>query len=203
MTGSSLLPATIHNGKIYFLFGKECRLEDSAKGFSDFGGGIEKGHGIYESALREGAEELTGFLGDANQLRKHIKNHQGTYNINHKNEYHVHIFFLPYDPNLPQYYNNNHHFLWKNMDNKYLNKTKLFEKIEIDWFSLEDIQKRRSEFRSFYQEITDHFFREKTQIQSFLQKAAKKKSTFLTKRRKSRTGTGLYKKRNRKSKKSH
>ena len=174
MTGSSLLPATIHKGKIYFLFGKECRLEDSAKGFSDFGGGIEKGHGIYESALREGAEELTGFLGDATQLRKYIKNNQGTYNINHNNEYHVHIFFLPYDANLPKYYNNNHHFLWKNMNNQYLNKTKLFEKIEIDWFSLEDIQKRRSEFRSFYQEITDHFLREKSQIRSFLQKSNKK-----------------------------
>lgn len=183
MTGSSLLPATIHKGKIYFLFGKECEMEDSAKGFSDFGGGIEKGDNIYESALREGGEELTGFLGDANYLRKYIKTHKGTYDINHNHDYHVHIFFLPYDPNLPNYFNNNHHFLWKNMDKKYLNKTKLFEKIEIDWFSLEDIQKRRSEFRSFYQEITDHFIREKTQIRSFLQKAAKKKSTFLTKKR--------------------
>jgi len=198
MTGSSLLPATIHKGKIYFLFGKECRLEDSAKGFSDFGGGIEKGHGIYETALREGAEELTGFLGDANQLRKYIKNNQGTYDINHNHDYHVHIFFLPYDANLPQYYNNNHHFLWKNMNNKYLNKTKLFEKIEIDWFSIEDIEKRRSEFRSFYQEITDHFIREKTNIRSFLQKAAKKNPNFLTKRIKSRT----YPCKSRKSKKS-
>jgi hypothetical protein len=85
------------------------------------------------------------------------------------------------------------------MNNKYLNKTKLFEKIEIDWFSLEDIQKRRSEFRSFYQEITDHFLREKTQIRSFLQKAAKKNPTFLTKKRnKSRP----CKYRNRTSKKS-
>jgi len=175
MTGSSLLPATIHKGKIYFLFGKECEMEDSAKGFSDFGGGIEKGDPIYESALREGAEELTGFLGDRQSLQKYIKNHQGTYYINHNNDYHVHIFFLPYDPNLPTYFNNNHHFLWKNMNKKYLYKTKLFEKIEIDWFSLEDIQKRRSEFRSFYQEITDHFLREKSNIRSFLQKAAKKK----------------------------
>jgi 8-oxo-dGTP pyrophosphatase MutT (NUDIX family) len=198
MTGSSLLPATIHKGKIYFLFGKECEMEDSAKGFSDFGGGIEKGDPIYESALREGAEELTGFLGDANQLRKYIKTHKGTYNINHKNEYHVHIFFLPYDPNLPTYFNNNHYFLWKNMDKKYLNKTKLFEKIEIDWFSLEDIQKRRSEFRSFYQEITDHFLQEQSKIRSFLQKAAKK-NTFFTKKRKSRIGSC----KNRKSKKSN
>ena len=46
MTGSSILPVSIHNEKIYFLFGKETELEQSAKGFSDFGGGIEKGEGI-------------------------------------------------------------------------------------------------------------------------------------------------------------
>ena len=173
MTGSSLLPATIHKGKLYFLFGKECRLEDSAKGFSDFGGGIEKGQGIYETALREGAEELTGFLGDKQTIQTHIQKNGGTYNINHRNEYHVHIFFIDFDENLPKYYNDNHHFLWKNMNNKYLNRTKLFEKIEIDWFSIEDIQKRRSEFRSFYREITDHFIEEQKQIRSFLQKSRK------------------------------
>ena len=182
MTGSSLLPATIHKGKIYFLFGKECEMEDSAKGFSDFGGGIEKGDPIYESALREGAEELTGFLGDATQLRKYIKNNQGTYYINHNNDYHIHIFFLPYDDNLPYYFNNNHHFLWKNMNKKYLNKTKLFEKIEVDWFSLEDIKKRRSEFRSFYQEITDHFIQQQQSIRAFLQKSVKKKKSLRSKK---------------------
>ena len=38
MTASSLLPVTIYKGKLYFLFGKENELEDSAKVFSDFGG---------------------------------------------------------------------------------------------------------------------------------------------------------------------
>ena len=72
MTGSSVLPATIHKGKIYFLFGKECEKENSAKGFSDFGGGVEKGEDIYNTAMREGGEELTGFLGDEKDIRKHI-----------------------------------------------------------------------------------------------------------------------------------
>ena len=36
MTGSSILPVTIHNGNLYFLFGKENEKEQSAKGFSDF-----------------------------------------------------------------------------------------------------------------------------------------------------------------------
>ena len=40
--GAGILPTTIHNNKLYFLFGKENPLEDSSKGWSDFGGGIEK-----------------------------------------------------------------------------------------------------------------------------------------------------------------
>ena len=33
MTGSSVLPVTFNKGKLYFLFGKENPLEDSAKGY--------------------------------------------------------------------------------------------------------------------------------------------------------------------------
>ena len=73
MPGSSILPVAIHKGKLYFLFGKENSLEDSAPGFSDFGGGIESGETAYQTAIREGSEELTGFLGTPFQIRKHIK----------------------------------------------------------------------------------------------------------------------------------
>ena len=73
MTGSSVLPVSLHEGKLYFLFGKENDKEDSAKGFSDFGGGIEKGESKMETAIREGAEEITGFLGNPEQLKKLIK----------------------------------------------------------------------------------------------------------------------------------
>jgi hypothetical protein len=36
--GAGVLPATIHNNKIYFLFGKENKFADTP-GWSDFGGG--------------------------------------------------------------------------------------------------------------------------------------------------------------------
>ena len=39
--GAGILPTTIHNDKLYFLFGKENQYEDSAEGFSDFGGGTD------------------------------------------------------------------------------------------------------------------------------------------------------------------
>ena len=154
MVAGSILPFSIHKNKIYFLFGKENSMEDSAKGFSDFGGGVEKNESPYKTALREGAEELTGFLGDGNNVEKLIKKGGGFYEIVH-NDYHVHAFFMEYDENLPIYYNNNHSFLWERMDKKLLNKTMLFEKIRIEWFSEKELKTRRPEFRGFYREIVD------------------------------------------------
>jgi len=176
MTGSSILPATLFKGKIYFLFGKENEKEDSAKGFSDFGGGVERGESIYETAMREGGEELTGFLGDGAHIQTYIKSHGGVFPIV-VGQYHVHLFFIEYDPKLPLYYNLNHRFLWDRMDPHVLNKSKLFEKIEIQWFSFTDMKQRRSEFRPFYREIVDQFILKRRDIKTFLLKTKDKRKT--------------------------
>jgi 8-oxo-dGTP pyrophosphatase MutT (NUDIX family) len=176
MVAGSILPVTIHNNNLYFLFGKENSMEDSAKGWSDFGGRVESGETPFTAALREGAEELTGFLGNNSELHKLIKQNGGTYNLQH-NKYHVHLFFMPYDENLPKYYNQNHRFLWERMDKEVLNKTKLFEKIEVDWFSVDDLKKKRGSFRNFYQEIVDIFIEKIDSITSFVQKKERKTGT--------------------------
>ena len=175
MVAGSILPVTIHNNKLYFLFGKENQMEDSAKGWSDFGGGVEKGETPFSTAMREGGEELTGFLGDGEKVKTLIQENGGIYKIKHNN-YHVHIFFLEYDENLPKYYNNNHRFLWERMDKNVLSKTKLFEKIEINWFSIEDMENKRGEFRNFYQEIVDKFIENKENIFNFIKKKTGKKT---------------------------
>lgn len=175
MVAGSILPITIHNNKLYFLFGKENPLEDSAKGWSDFGGGVEKGENPYKTALREGGEELTGFLGDGKQIQKLIKQNGGIHKHVH-NTYHVHMFYLEYDENLPKYYNQNHRFLWERMDKNALSKTKLFEKIEIGWFSIEDMKHRKKEFRGFYQEIVDDFIKDVDSITKFAETAHMKKN---------------------------
>jgi len=167
MVAGSILPVAIHNNKLFFLFGKENSMEDSAKGWSDFGGGVEHGETTFQTALREGSEEMTGFLGNSNEIKDLIKKNGGFYEIIH-NTYHVHIFLIDYDENLPKYYNQNHRFLWDKMDNIILNKSKLFEKIEIDWFSIQDMKKRIKEFRNFYQDIVDLFLSKKENIYRFL-----------------------------------
>jgi len=164
MVGASILPMAIHNNNLYFLFGKENQNEKSAPGFSDFGGRCENGESIYQAALREGAEELTGFLGNEHTLRKNIKENGGYYKLSTE-QYHIHIFLIDYDPNLPKYYNNNHNYLWKRTDHS-TNKH-LFEKIEIQWFAFGDLQKNKSKFRNFYRKIIDTIIDNKTNILDF------------------------------------
>jgi 8-oxo-dGTP pyrophosphatase MutT (NUDIX family) len=176
MPGSSILPVAIHNNKLYFLFGKENSLEDSAPGFSDFGGGIEKGETAFETAVREGSEELTGFLGTSTQIKRHMKKMGGSYAFTHTNaknsklNYTVHVVKYPYDENLPFYYNNNHHFLWNKMNRKFLKSTKLFEKIEIEWFCEDELKKRMSEYRPFYREVVNMLLQKLPEIKDFLNK---------------------------------
>ena len=166
MVAGSILPVAFHNNQLYFLFGKENPLEDSSKGFSDFGGGVENNESPFDTAMREGGEELTGFLGDGKTIRSHVKKY-GYLPIT-VDTYHVHIVPFPYDERLPFYYNNNHRFLWDRMDHQLLNKTKLFEKIEIQWFTPEQMRKRIREFRSFYQAIVFQFLESLPKIRSFL-----------------------------------
>jgi 8-oxo-dGTP pyrophosphatase MutT (NUDIX family) len=173
MVAGSILPITIHNNQLFFLFGKENELADTP-GFSDFGGGCDKEEAPFRTALREGAEELTGFLGNEKELEILIKKNGGTYNIVHET-YHMHLFVIDYDENLPKYYNQNHHFLWNKMNKEELEKTKLFEKAEIRWFSVSDMKKHKKEFRNFYQDIVDLLIRDAVDIQRFAVKKLKKK----------------------------
>jgi 8-oxo-dGTP pyrophosphatase MutT (NUDIX family) len=188
MPGSSILPVAIHNNKLYFLFGKENSLEDSAPGFSDFGGGIEKGETPFETAIREGSEELTGFIGTPAKIKQHIKNTGGTYAFTHTNaknsaqNYTVHIVKYPYDTILPMYYNNNHRFLWDRMNRPFLKSTKLFEKIEIEWFCEDELKSRMSEYRPFYREVVETLLQKLNQIRKFVKSTRKfVKSTRKTK----------------------
>lgn len=68
--GASVLPVTIYKGKLYFLFGKE-RPDDENPGWSDFGGGTDDKESYIQTAIREGGEELTGFLGSDKDV-KHL-----------------------------------------------------------------------------------------------------------------------------------
>ena len=176
--GGSILPVTIHNNKIWFLFGKERDIDENP-GWSDFGGGTDKGETFIQTAIREGVEELTGFLGSDSDVRKML-NKYGTYNIDYKSNgyttYRCHIFPMEYDNLLPYYYNNNQTFLQKRLDPKIIRDTKIFEKTQIKWFSFDDIKKHHHEFRSFYQNIVDLILDNRSAIEGFVKSKLGKKS---------------------------
>jgi len=168
--GGSILPVTIHNNKVYFLFGKERDIDENP-GWSDFGGGTDKGETFFQTAIREGGEELTGFLGSDSDIRK-LLNKYGTYNIDYKSEgystYRCHIFPMKYDEKLPFYYNNNQKFLQKRLNPKIIRDTKIFEKTQIKWFSFDDIKKHHNKFRSFYKNIVHLILGHRSAIEDFV-----------------------------------
>jgi hypothetical protein len=170
--GAGILPTTIVNNKLYFLFGKENKYADTP-GFSDFGGGTDKGETYLDTAIREAGEEMTGFLGSDNDIKKMLK--RGTFNIDYKhdgkeNPYRMHIVPFNYDTALPHYYNNNQRFLQKNLDPEVIKKTKIFEKSEIQWICVSQLKKRKKEFRNYFQNIVDLILTNKDKIKHFVQK---------------------------------
>jgi 8-oxo-dGTP pyrophosphatase MutT (NUDIX family) len=177
--GASILPVTIKNNKIYFLFGKERDIDENP-GWSDFGGGSEKGENLLNTAIREGSEELTGFLGTDKDIQQLLLKY-GTYNIdfesNGHSTYRVHIFPMKYDDMLVYYYNNNQKFLQKKLDPKIIRDTKIFEKIEIKWFSFDELIQKRSIFRSFYQKIVNLILKDKISIQQFVRRKLNRSNT--------------------------
>jgi 8-oxo-dGTP pyrophosphatase MutT (NUDIX family) len=187
--GGSILPVTIHNNNIYFLFGKERDIDENP-GWSDFGGGTEKGESFMSTAIREGSEELTGFLGSPEDI-KHLLEKYGTYHIDFKPKgyptYRCHIFPMKYDDMLVYYYNNNQKFLQQKLEPRIIRDTKIFEKTQIKWFSFNDIKKMHKEFRSFYQKIIDLILENQKSIEMFT------KSKLVSKTRKNKGKQGKIK----------
>ena len=173
--GAGILPTTIHNNKIYFLFGKENKFADTP-GWSDFGGGTEKDESSMQTATREGGEELTGFLGSSEQIKNLLEKY-GTYNIDNGSGYTMHVFPLQYTEELPYYYNNNQRFIQKSLDENVIKNTKIFEKAEIQWMPADALIKNKKQFRSYFQKIVLLLDEHKDQIRQFIQSALKDSSS--------------------------
>ena len=153
MVGAGLLPAAVHKGEIYLLFGRENELNDTP-GWADFGGGTKRNETILEAASREGSEELNGLLGSQSTLKKvavrrkiaELKFHSYT----------TIVFKTEYDEKLEKYYSNNYRFFEKYLPGAKKNPHNgLLEKDEIRWFTFADLRKNRDKFRPFYRNMVD------------------------------------------------
>jgi len=162
--GAGIVPVGIKKGEIVFLFGKENKY-NSIQGFSDFGGGKEKNETNIQTATREGAEELMGFIGNQNKIKKLLK--MGTFSIK-ENNYEMFLFFFPYDDKLPYYFNNSMSFFENFLPDEEIEKKTCFEKSFIRWMTLNDMIKNKSKFRFFIRKHIDTIKEKKNEIEKFI-----------------------------------
>jgi hypothetical protein len=102
--------------------------------------------------VREGCEELNGFFGSANEFKQLIKTQ-----LLMKLALETYTTFLvqvPYDPNLPFYFNNHHRFIKTHLPHL-VGKNGLFEKRQIKWMTLAEIEQKRLQFRHYYRPMLD------------------------------------------------
>ena len=168
MVGAGLLPAAVHKGVIYLLFGRENELNDTP-GWADFGGGSKTNETILDVATREGSEELNGLLGSQNMLKRiAVRNKVAELTFA---TYTTIIFKTEYDDKIENYYLNNYRFFEKYMPGAKKNPHNgLLEKSEIKWFTFAELRKNRNSFRSFYRNIVDIILEHEAEITRKLRK---------------------------------
>ena len=147
--GAGILPATIIKGSIFFLLGKE-KYDNNY--WCDFGGSSKNGESIYDTAIREGYEELDGFLGNQNKLKKLVTNN--LVSQYYTNRYTTLLFYVKPHVlyNVATLFNNHRLFLEDNISLNY-KKEGFFEKDEIKLFSKNDLLLNYHEIRPFYRDI--------------------------------------------------
>jgi len=164
--GAGVLPVAIYKGTLFLLLGQERNNNL----WCDFGGGQHKGEKPYKTAIREGTEELNGFLGDENDFETTVNNNfilSITFD-----RYTSYIFRTNYDKKLPQYFTNVNNFaefhLKDKIDTKY---NGLFEKKQIQWFPLSKFKedKSRAMFREHYKPVLDSVLKNEQFIIKFIE----------------------------------
>lgn len=151
--GAGILPVAVYKGTLFLLLGKE--RNDL---WSDFGGSAVNKEEIFKTAIREGCEELNGFLGTENELETIVRKNsimqigfEERMKKSKKLIYTTFLFNINYDRNLPYYFNNVNNFAEIHLSDK-VNKQHngLFEKNEINWFSVNELKQQKIHLRPWY-----------------------------------------------------
>jgi hypothetical protein len=130
--GAGILPVALHHGILYILLGQE-RYNNNL--WSDFGGGAHKNEKPFKTAIREGTEELNGFLGSEDELEKEVTHNMILSMVCAK--YTTYIYRTTYNDDLPIYFANNNKFI-ERCANQLIkdNDNGLYEKITLKWFPI-------------------------------------------------------------------
>lgn len=165
LNGGGLLPVSVDStGCIKFLFGLERDYWiDSVKGYSDFGGACQNQENRFQTACREAEEEMVGFLGTLEELKK---NATDKLIISLKSpKYDSFLYYTPFDEKMPSYFNKNFACVEKHKP-EIFEKDGIYEKRQIEWFSFDELILRKEEFRKFYaDEFIPQILEKKTSIE--------------------------------------
>jgi len=148
--GAGILPISRVNRQLFFLLGKDVNTNK----WCDFGGKSEIGETSLKTAIREGYEETSGFLGTQREMESNIKNHAlPRFKTNNK-RHTVYLYNTTFNEYFPDSYNNNYKFIKKNFNNL-LNKDGYFEVSHIKWFSLDEI-KTNTDIRPYFKDVVPY-----------------------------------------------
>lgn len=149
--GAGILPLAIHKNTIFLLLGQERHNGL----WSDFGGSTIKGETKLDTAIREGHEELNGFLGTQKEMKKLVVNNL-LMELDNRDSYTTFVFKTRYSKSLPVFFRKNNLFIEENLDKSVINgKNGLFEKNSIKWFPIHYFQENdnHKKIRPYYYPI--------------------------------------------------
>ena len=164
--GAGVLPVALYKGTLFLLLGQERKNNL----WSDFGGSAHKGEKPFKTAIREGVEELNGFLGDENEFEDLVTRNM-IISISY-DKYTSYIFKTNYDKKLPTYFSNVNKFAEQHLQDKIdIEHNGLFEKTQIQWFPLSKLKEDKSQIklREFYKPLLETILKNDKFIISFLQ----------------------------------
>ncbi len=143
--GAGILPVALYRGSLFLLLGQERHNNL----LCDFGGGANKGESIFDTAIREGSEELNGLMGCIPELKTTV-NENLILTISY-DKYTSYVFNTKYDKHFPIYFNNLNKFAELHMPDKINNNHNgLFEKNYINWYKITDFKKNMVKIRPHY-----------------------------------------------------
>ena len=150
--GGGILPVAIVKGKLYFLFSREWnKSKDDPGKWSDFGGSREKNETYKQTAIREGYEESSGFLGSKKNIKSLVENKLIT-SITF-NGYRTYIVLIKYDKTMPGRFRKKFTDTLKSKPELVKQHNGLYEKDMLKWYSYDDIKKNFTKFRPWYRNI--------------------------------------------------
>jgi hypothetical protein len=150
--GAGILPVVLHNSALFFLMGKESYNNL----WCDFGGSKNTNEKIFDTAIREGGEELNGLMGINKKLYNKVeKNLIMDITNREKSPYTSFLFKTEYDEKIIDYFNNSNEFAEYYYNNLISDNNGLFEKKEIKWFSINELNSNIQNFRPHYQYIVN------------------------------------------------